>query len=99
NRIIERSPLVGARISADATTSQRHLETIARRLGTTQSDLGANVLVAAIRGALSAASVAWYAEPDRDLETLMIDALDLLEVIGDLGAEPSAQIASHPQSR
>jgi hypothetical protein len=43
------------------------------------------VLAAALRGALSAASVAWYAEPDRDVEELMTEALDLLEVIGELG--------------
>jgi TetR/AcrR family transcriptional regulator, regulator of mycofactocin system len=85
HRIIQRSPIVGARIGADAVSSQRHLDTIARRLGTTEVDLRANVLAAALRGALSAASVAWYAEPGRDVETLMTEALDLLEVIGDLG--------------
>jgi AcrR family transcriptional regulator len=84
--IIGQSPVIGERIGADPVPARRHVETVAARLGLTETDLRVNVLATAIRGALATASIAWYADPDGlDLGALMIEALDVLEVMGTLG--------------
>jgi hypothetical protein len=83
HRIIEQSPAVGERIAADPVPAQRNVATVAARLGTSGTDLRATVLATVIRGAVAAATVAWYADPDHlDLGALMIEALDVLETVG-----------------
>jgi TetR/AcrR family transcriptional regulator, regulator of mycofactocin system len=83
HRIIEQSPVVGERIAADPVPAQRNVATVAARLHTSETDLRATVLATVIRGAVAAATVAWYADPDGlDLGALMLEALDVLEGIG-----------------